>query len=122
MANQKVVKIINVKRSVSPEKKFEQDIYETNWIKNEAKLKAKGWLLVDSIEKIETIVVEDGKGITEVEVVEPVKEEVDDLGFSKKPLEEWTLEELKAECDANSINYHHRSKEPKLIELLKENK
>jgi hypothetical protein len=118
MANQKTVKIVNPKRSISNEKKFEAEMYETLWLKKEADLRAKGWLLGSEIKEVVYEKVDDGKGIKTVntEVEELVTEK--EIEVSTKSIDEMNLSELKAECEARGLKFHHASKKKKLIELL----
>lgn len=113
MANQKVIEIINVRRSTEGIK-FVQPIYESIWLKREEKLRNDGWIPTESIERIEIVPVDDGKGIRTVEVVGE-KEDA-------KSLDDLNLVELKEMCDKRNIKYHHASKENKLIQLLTEAK
>jgi len=116
--SQNKVTIVNIKRSTA-KLSYVSTIMESIWLKNEGKLKSQGWLLKDSIDKVEIIEVNDGLGLQEVEIVEAedvVKEEVivpDDIS---------ELDALKAELKAKGIKFHHASKEAKLRTLLEENK
>jgi hypothetical protein len=110
MANQKVVKIVNVKRSISAEKRFEQNMMLSLWEQKEDELRGRGWLPASEIKEIKTEKVEDGKGKKTIDIVE------------EKEYSEMTLDELKAECKSQGIKFHGASKEEKLIELLTEEK
>ena len=128
--SQKIVEIINIKRSTA-KLKHETSVYETLWLKNEGKLKSEGWLLKSDIESVEIIKVDDGLGLEEVEIVEAKEEEeeeeeevLDVIVESKETngnYEDYTLDELKEKLNAKGIKFHHASKEKKLIELLKAN-
>ena len=121
MANQKTVKIVNPKRSISNDKKFEAEMYETLWLKKEEKLRSQGWLLENEIKEVKYEKVDDNKGLktVSVEVEESAVEEVVETESSTKSIDEMTLSELKAECKNKGIEFHHASKSKKLIELLK---
>ena len=112
MANQKVVKIVNIKQTISKNKRFEQNMMETLWLKKEDELRARGWLPISEIKEIKTETVEDGKGSKTVEIVEET--EIVEV----KDYSEMTIEELRSECEAKGIKYHKASKEAKLIVLL----
>ena len=106
---QNKVEIVNIQRSGTDGKTFESTIFESLWLKNEAKLKKEGWLLKSTIEKIEVVKTEDNLGLEEVEIVEA--EEVDYKSLSKA--------EVIAELEKREIEFHHASKKSDLIELLK---
>lgn len=117
MANQKTVNIINIKRS-SPGKLFKQTIMESIWLRKEAKLKDDGWLLENDIKEIKTEVVDDGKGIDTITIVEEVIEDIEVVEDSNKPYSEMTKKELQTVCESKGIKYHHATKEENLIKLL----
>ena len=113
---QKTVKIVNVKKSM-PDKKFEQTIFETIWLKRESFLREQGWMLEDEIKEVIIETVEDNKGIETFTIEEEIKEEViEDNG--SKDYSEMSKEELQAACDEKGIKYHHANKITKLISLL----
>lgn len=111
--SQNKVTIVNIKRSTA-KLTYESTIMESVWLKTEGKLKSQGWLLKDSIDKVEIIEVNDGLGLQEVEIVEAtdVKDGLDDTPDVSE------LDALKAECKAKGIKFHHASKEAKLRTLL----
>ena len=116
---QETIVIVNIKRSISSEKRFEQKLYKSHWEGKEDYLRSEGWLPVSEIKEVKTEVVEDGKGkkvvdIVEEEVIEPV------VVTEEKDYSKMSLEELRKECDDNDIKYHGASKEEKLISLLTE--
>ena len=135
---QKTVLIVNIKRSVAPDKMFRQEIYESIWLKREEKLRSQGWLPESEIKEVRVEKVEDGKGKQTVEVVEetttteatPTTAEGDmlaALGYKygtttsrdqKSDLSKMTKDELQAECDSKGIPYHKSSTKAKLTELL----
>lgn len=121
MTNQSTIKIVNIKRSISKDKRFEQTLFASLWKKKEDKLRSQGWLPVSEIEEIKEEIVEDGKGKKTV-VIEEAKEKVEEPVQEVKDYKDMSLEELKSECKAKGIKFHGASKEEKLIELLNENK
>ena len=117
MANQKTVKIVNIKRS-SPDKQVEQTIYESLWLRKENGLREHGWLPKNDIKEIKVEEVIDGKGIDTITIEEETVEEVVETASESKAYEDMTLIELKEACDAKGISFHHASKENKLRSLL----
>ena len=117
MSKQKRVHIVNIKRS-TPGKSVEQYIYEVIWLKNEVKLREQGWFISEEIQEVVTEVVEDGKGLDTIEIVEEVIEEETPVVNTKDSYEDYSIEELKKACDDKGISYHHASKSKKLISLL----
>jgi len=118
---QETVKIINVKRTISKDKKFEAVIFKTLWEKRKEKLKKDGWLLDSDIKEIKVEKIEDGAGEKTVTIeAEEVEEKTVEVIKGAKSYSEMSVDELKAECVNRNIIFHNLSKEVKLISLLEE--
>ena len=114
---QKTVNIVNIMKSGATSNKHESTIYESLWLKKEADLRKKGWVLADQIESITVEEVNDGLEIDEVVVEEVAVEETIEES-TDKPYSEMTKAELQAVCTEKDIKFHHANKKEKLIELL----
>ncbi len=115
---QKKVTIVNIKKSSVDGKTHESTIFESLWIKEESKLKKRGFILKDQIESIVVEKVDDGLEFDEVIIEEPKVEEVVKEDTTEKSYSEMTKKELQAVCNEKGIKYHHANKKEKLIELL----
>lgn len=131
MANQKIVKIVNVKRS-TPTGSFKQNMMESLWLKKEDKLREEGWLPESEIKEVKVETIADDKGKTTVvieeETVVPVRVEAIDPETTSntvsrdKDYSKMKVGELRAELKSKGIVFHVDSKKAKLIELLTEEK
>ncbi len=114
---QKTVNIVNIQKSGVSGNKHESTIFESLWLKKEADLRKKGWVLADQIESIVVEKVNDGLEMDTVVIEEAVVEEVV-AETTDKSYPEMTKTELQAVCTEKGIKFHHANKKEKLIELL----
>lgn len=85
-------------------------VREQNILDNAEKAKRASTSMADLVDAVAEKAAKPKKEKVKPVVVEPKEGE---------PKEDWTPTELKAYCDENNIEYHHKAGKPKLLELIK---